>query len=211
MSEALDEIKRRCEEAGLEFGEDEGDPEIGYPDTLCIEFPEGRNIGEVFIQDGAPAERLVGEHFEGYRLAEEYEASWSPDQRVVECTLTGSLSQTEIYAFPDRRQPQIFNDSEDPIIGLLAKAAPNAKQQDSQQAVEFSSDTDLTISIGPCTNMHGILNPPYFWESELTELGIVDIDAVRFLTLQIRGGRSEHAKRRGRPTPTRRRCATIPD
>lgn len=203
MPGTLDEIKRRCEEANFVFGEEEGDPETEEPATLYIGFPRGRTTEEVEIQDGSAAERLASEPFEGYRLVEEFEASWSSEQRIIECTLIDTLSQARLDAYSHWVQNRSY--PENTVLGQLAEAVRNEGHQESQQTtfemladeapltvhehywhppVEFSTGTDLSVSIGPCTNMHGILFSGAFGVSISSE---DDIEASRFLTLQIRG------------------------
>ncbi len=93
MSNAFDEIKRRCEGAGIEC-EDDG--------SLTIYFPRGGGTYPQYVEHGPHAEWVAGLPFEDYVGLRRYEASWSRKHRVIECDLVLS-DQRGISPFRSER------------------------------------------------------------------------------------------------------------
>lgn len=165
MSEAFDELQRRCKEAGLRFHAEEGA-------ELYITYPRGRKDDEILLDnDDASILMLLREPFEKYKGIEGYIASWSPKDGIIECNVHRTdprlLPHDIFYARSGLQQ-----------LGLIERNEP----VDPNDRFEFNSSTGLSISIGPCSNIHGILH----YYSDFLDPDM-DIDEHRPLTLQIRG------------------------
>ncbi len=174
MSEAFDKIKTRCEAAGLVIGEHDADPRDDVPAALLmLEFPRGRTTDEVWIQDGFPVQRLLDEPFERYRLIEGLEGHWSPEDKVIECALVSIISPPAF--FPATREVES-------VLEKLGQKHDRGTPLDPRRRVEFDSDLDISISIGPCSNTHGILHLFEFGTAEFE-----DVEAYRPPTLRIEG------------------------
>lgn len=177
MSEALDEIKRRCEAVGLEFVENEAHPEWDdWPVSVDIYFPAGRDTYSVEIEDGVAALWLLGEPFEKYKKLRGFEASWSPEYRVIECNLLEGTSRALLWSEERWRVESVLN--------KLGLETDRAEPLDPERRIEFDSDTDLSISIGPATTMQGVLS---ILPEELFPVEGSEEDIARTLTLQVRG------------------------
>jgi len=174
MSEAFDKVKKRCEAAGLIIGEQDADPRDDVPAALLmLEFPRGRTTDEVWIQDGFPVQRLLDEPFERYRLIEDLEGHWSPEEKVIECALINIISPPSFY--PASREVES-------VLERLGQKHDRKIGLDPRRRVEFDSDLDISISIGPCSNTHGILHHFEFGAAEFE-----NVDAYRPPTLRIEG------------------------
>ena len=89
MLEALEELKRRCEAAGLDFVEPDFETEfLDDPDymlNVCMDIsvPRGRRTQLVEICGEGMAKWFLQEPFEDYKMLEDYNASWSPKRKVI--------------------------------------------------------------------------------------------------------------------------------
>ncbi len=171
MSGAFDELKRRCKEAGLELSVEEYE-DFGLPEALRITYPRGRKTGQIEVDnDDASILLLLREPFEKYKGIEGYMASWSPEDGIIECNVRRTdprHSHDIFYAHSGLQQLGLTKDHKDSV--------------DPSDRFEFDSSTGLSISIGPCSNIHGILH--YYGDFLDPDM---DIDQYRPLTLQLRG------------------------
>ncbi len=160
-SEAFQEIRRRCEDAGLDYEEE---------DTLNVYYPKGRETGYIAVfHDDQSARMLLKHPFETYRGIEGFEATWSPEQRVIECSVFE----------PNQKFWDAFLLYQ---LGVDVEPWPPHEGLTPDQRVEFSSSTGLAISIGACSDLHGIfVNPDEFLAPD------IDQDEIRYLTLRIEG------------------------
>ncbi len=163
-SEAFQEIRRRCEDAGLDYEEE---------DTLNVYYPKGRETGYIAVSHDDQSARMLLKHpFETYRGIEGFEATWSPEQRVIECSAYQPNPQVRAWADwmllhslgVDVDMNQLFQKSFTP-----------------DQRADLLSSTGLAVSIGPCSDIHGILVDPGFLDPD------VDQDERRDVTLRIEG------------------------
>ncbi|MDP9437253.1 MAG: hypothetical protein M3P49_00660 [Actinomycetota bacterium] len=176
MSDAADELKRRCLEAGVELEEgDESEESWGGPGTHTVSFRRGRTLHPVMLDDDATIRLLLREPFEKYVGLTGLMASWSPEEGVIECNVENVDPAHSSGGRLDRstlRNLGLEAGPEDPI-------GPDDR-------VEFDSDTGLSISIGPTSDIHGILT----YNEDFLEYALAgDVDEYRNLTLRIRGAR----------------------
>lgn len=183
--EAIEEIKNRCEAAGIDYEVIEGEwtylwdaegtqeiiedfHEEGRVSGLRLKIPRGRETYPVFVQEGACAEWMLSEPFEEFEKLKGYEASWSPTRRVIECNLVPCNPANATYLLLKRRY--VEPTSQGPI-GF-----------DKHRIVESSAP--YSISLGNASNVHTIL------EREVVTIPLEDWDEVRVRrswTLRIEG------------------------
>jgi hypothetical protein len=94
LSEVLEDIKQRCEAAGIEY-EDQG--------SLAIRFPWGNETYVQFVEVGPHAEWVASQPFEDYLGLTRYEASWSSKHRVIECDLVQSDARGLSASYTEQR------------------------------------------------------------------------------------------------------------
>ena len=92
MSEALEDIKRRCEAVGIKCEYDDASEEL-----LIIWFPRGSETYDLFVDPNFHADWVANEPFEEYIRLKGYEASWSRNHQIIECNLV--LSDTNYSPF----------------------------------------------------------------------------------------------------------------
>lgn len=181
MFECFETLKRRCEAAGLKYDDyylnqgvyEDLPDEDRLPPSLEVYFPRGRRTRTVEIEGEVTATWFLREPFEKYRYLEGFEASWSPEDQVIECNLvegkTNSLVLSEEgYRFIDLLQP----------LGLEVTVP-----LDPEERVEVSSDAGLRLSVGPSSNLHSMLSHSY----DIGGLEDEQEDVLRSLTLRIEG------------------------
>lgn len=168
-TEAFQEIKRRCEGAGLDY------EEILPEEAAYVYYPVGRGIGRIGIHDDDRSARmLLSQPFEAYKGIEGFAAIWSPEQRVIECSVFQPNPRLAAWA-----DWLLLNS-----LGVDVELDIHIGQQrfTPDQRAEFSSSTGLAVSIGPCSDIHGIfVNSDDFLDAD------VDQDEMRHLTLRIEG------------------------
>ncbi len=176
MSDAADELKRRCREAGVELEEvHESDESREAPLTCTVSFQRSGALHPVLLSDADTIRLLLREPFERYVGLTGLMASWSPEEGVIECNVENvdpARSSKGILDRPTLRKLGLEAGPEDPI-------GPDDR-------VEFDSDTGLSVSVGPTSNIHGILT---YNEGFLEYALAGDVDEYRNLTLRIRGAR----------------------
>ncbi len=156
MAYIFEEIKKRCEAAGIDYEEIEGewsvlrekvgeqeiikyiDEEVGSIGHLRIDIPRGRGTFPVYVQAGPYVEWItyLDELFEDSKKLKGYEASWSVKHRVIECNL--------VPCDPDRA-----------ALSLSKRRYTNPGDQpasSSEERVVFESSAPYSISIGECSN-----------------------------------------------------------
>ncbi len=192
MYPSFEELKRRCAEAGLklvdEFALDETEyadvPEDDRPMPFVeIAFPMGRRTRVVLVEEEAAAERFLQTPFERYRYLEGFEASWSPEDGVIECNLKEASTNSLVLSYEAERavwQDVRFNSL------LSALGIEVASPHDPDLRLEIPSQMGLTISLGPSSDVHSMLS--HSWD---IDAGENDLDVVRSLTLRIEGARIE--------------------
>jgi hypothetical protein len=84
LSEALEDIKQRCEATGIEYEDDAS--------SVTIWFPRGRETYDLYVEADSHAKWVANEPFEEYIRLKGHEASWSRNYRVIDCNLV--LSDT---------------------------------------------------------------------------------------------------------------------
>lgn len=193
MSEAIEQIKKRCEAAGIDYEEterewrfllEEGgeqeiiesfDEEAGKATVLRIEIPRERETSSVFVEEGYYAEWVLSEPFEDFKKLKGYVASWSPKHRVIECNVLPCDPAQSRYLLSKRR----YRNPE-------SQPAPNSDGRG-----VFDSNTTYSISLGECSNVHAILENDVVAaglspdEVELEDDPLVRVK--RSLTLKIEG------------------------
>ena len=179
MSNAIEEIKRRCEEAGLEYEDDS-------PQVL-IWFPRGTETYDLYVEPGSHAEWVANEPFDEYVRLEGYEASWSRNRRMIECNL---------ILIEDYQGPSFYTGQR-----LVAEAFKRLGREQhgssfASQRVHFEPVNGLSISIGWCSNVHAFVqeatgyaddledeDDPEDWNDFVSQ----DVQIERSLTIQISG------------------------
>ncbi|CAA9213666.1 MAG: hypothetical protein AVDCRST_MAG93-136, partial [uncultured Chloroflexia bacterium] len=172
LADSFEELKRRCEAAGLRYEEDR------EHEALVLHFPRGREKIEVHVAFDEEAQQLLRQPFETYRAIQGFQATWSSEQGVIECNLLWpSLHTTR----PDARV--LYQWGVGHVLQQLGlDVHPNQINFASDQRAEFSTRTGLSISIGPCSDMHGILLYPM----DFMDFNY-DQDPWRTLTIRIEG------------------------
>lgn len=173
MSDAFEELKRRCNGAGLRY-----EAEYDQGEYLTLHYPRGRGTADVWVAFDEEAQQLLRQPFEMYRAIEGFQATWSSEQGVIECNL---LWPSWHMTRPDAR---VLHQSglEHVLRQLGVDISLQQKAFTPDQRVEFATNTGLSISIGPCSDMHGILLYPMdFMDFNYNQ------DPWRTLTLRIEG------------------------
>ncbi len=206
VSEELEEIKRRCEAAGLQFIEwevdsydeeddldEEDDPEYEASseleeDTfrLSIKIPWGKDFTWLTLMSGPTARSLLNEPFEKYRLVEGFRALWSPELHTIECAFEPTNSPGTMFPLTVKgvRSPLTVKEAQrmtETFGHLDAVATPSFRQR-----VVLESDTDFSISIGPASNIYDKLRQ-FSVGSYLLLYPCTQTADQRSLTLQIDG------------------------
>lgn len=180
--EVLDELRRRCQEAGLRFEEFDRDDPYGLMHWFLIQFPQGRSTREVEIYVGHDAivQWFLREPFEAYAYLEEFEASWSAQHHVIECNLVDAASNarllTNYWSTPDR--------------GMEALGLERDNASEPEERLRFASVNGLKVSIGPSSNMHTMLSHSsdlgiYEDEEDYEDEFLIQGNVPRTLTLRI--------------------------
>jgi hypothetical protein len=102
MSETLNDLVKRCEEAQIQytFFTSDAQGKTKEPTGLYITFPNGRNSCKLVIQNGRAAEMLLEVPFEKYQPLSGYKALWSPELGTIECELHHAASpDSDFYIF----------------------------------------------------------------------------------------------------------------
>jgi hypothetical protein len=203
MSEELDEIKLRCEAAGLDFHDEGYDVIVYFPGTAGV-----------YIHEGTHARWVLNEPFEEYRALEGFEASWSPSQRVIECNLVQLNSATRArLGIGVGEYLASFDEDMEEMLSRLEGKDPLSKDKKRLERIQYillrlvqdrpeylvtlfapkeripiDSNAGLSISIGLSSNVHSILQ-------EASEYpGFMESGVGRSLTLQLRGARASTEK-----------------
>jgi hypothetical protein len=184
MLEAFEELKRRCEAAGLKCVEPDFDPEyIDDPEyrlNLCmdISFPRGRNTWLVKVCGDITAQWFLQEPFEKYKMLEGFYASWSPEHQVIECDLVDCTSNSLLFSEDWWTFSHALR-----VLGLERSLDAEEESADPEERLEIGSDTGLSISIGPASNIHSMLS----YLVEIFPLEDIEETIPRSLTLRIEG------------------------
>lgn len=160
MSDIFEEVKLRCEEAGIGYEEVLGEwsvleevegeqkivkysdePEIGPVWVLRIDIPRGRGTFPVYVQGVPYAEWLLSEPFEDFKKLKGYEASWSLKHRVIECNLVPCDPRRAALSLSKSR-----------YTSPGSQAASGIEER-----VVFGTSAPYSVSIGECSNVHAIL------------------------------------------------------
>jgi hypothetical protein len=210
LSEAYEDIKRRCETAGIEY-DDEG--------SLTIYLPWGEQTYPQFVQDGPHAEWVAGLPFEYYVMLKGFEASWSRGHRVIECDLVLSdrrgistfSSQRRLITNIVRHLRQKGGIGEDTIDESDLEARREhvrerlrdlqeeyeesrgryqwepgvPRPSDEAERFHFEPVNGLSLSIGHSSNVHSFVQEAHGLETGPEGEDVVDVG--RSLTLQIGG------------------------
>jgi hypothetical protein len=172
LPDAIEQLRKRCEVAGLDCTVEKGDPAREDSALLIVNFLREEAAYDIWIEDGPPANRLLDEPFEEYMWVEGFEAVWSPSQKVVECSVRESVLPPSWLPRPKREE----------VLDKLGVNVDAKTDPDPQRRVEFGSEAGLSVSIGPCSNTHGIFNFPEFGEHDVENIG-----PYRAVTLRIEG------------------------
>lgn len=197
--EALDELKRRCEAAGLTFDDQDFAAFEKYVSslppryaelysmddhpvlTLDIAFPRGRATQDVGI-DMLPGLSLVKwflrEPFEAYAYLGGFEASWSRSGQVIECNLVDADSNALLWTEEALRMGAVAE-----ALRLRISDPP-----DPEKRAFLPPINGLEVSLGPSSNVHAMLSHSYDVSTGTYE----DEEAAqreipRTLTLRIEG------------------------
>ncbi len=181
MSNPFEEVRLRCQRGGLEFEDDEveGDEEEGWSGHYCVRWPRGRETIEIYLSDHHQAMKLLEQPFELYRGIERHEATWSSQHGVVECNILGTGGGLFSPADSKHERLQILEQ-----LGVDVRSNPYNFETSialtPDLRAEFTSTTGLSISIGPCSDIHLTLLDPL-------SLFYGEFDTNRPLSIQIRG------------------------
>jgi len=149
------------------------------PDLLHVYFPRGTGTDYIEVWDDDEARVLLQEPFERYEGLDGFKGSWSAADRIIECNVI--WVNTRI----DSDQPSHGVVQRLDTLGLQASFLGRIN---SQQRVEIESDQGLSVSLGPCSTLHGTLHYEDFLDPE------VYTASSQPLTVRIRGtGVKSHA------------------
>lgn len=185
MYPSFEALKSRCAAAGLkivdEFALDEAEyadiPEEDRPmPYLEIEFPRGRRTRVVEVVEEDLAAWFLGTPFERYRYMEGFEASWSPEDDVIECNLKEGSTNSLVLSHEGWRFDSLLK-----TLGIEI-----ASPHDPDLRLEIPSQTGLSISLGPSSDVHSMLS--HSWDMDT---GGEEGGALRALTLRIEGARAQ--------------------
>lgn len=187
--EDLDELRRRCEAAGLQFDDSEVEDfekyaaeDLGDDHPLFaswITFPRGRKTRDVEVEllPRLPLVRwFLREPFEEYTYLGRFEASWSRARRLIECNLVDATSNALLWTQEPWRLGGVAK-----TLGLEISDPP-----DPDERVSLTPIGGLKVSIGPSSNMQTMLSHSYDvgpYEDEET----AQQEIPRTLTLRIEG------------------------
>lgn len=194
---SFEALKRRCAEAGLKIVEEADLDPAQYPPALEedelvpwveIAFPRGRRERVVEVAEVDTAEWFLETPFERYRYLEGFEASWSPEDGVVECNLKEGLTNSLLLSEEEgsSRDGSLFNRGWHFNNLLTTLGIEIASPHDPDLRLEVPSRTDLTISLGPSSDVHSMLSHSFDTAYLGAEGGV-----TRTLTLRIERARVE--------------------
>lgn len=181
MSEPIDELVKRCEEAQLKYTLlPEAQEESGDSRAFWLFLPRGREDSRLFVLTDEDAEELLELPFEKWRAITGYRAIWSPDFATIECALERAASLGSTPLFQVRHVRQMLEEL-GYQLGPESLLAPGRR-------MEFDLDGGLSVSIGPAGDFHGILS----WVSDAAMVVMSDLaseEEEARLTMRIEGVR----------------------
>jgi hypothetical protein len=171
MSEALNDVRQRCEAVGIECEDDAS--------SLLIWFPRGRDTYDHYVEEGPHAEWVANHPFEEYVRLKGYEASWSSSHRMIECNLVLSdTNYSPILCTPHRLMSG--------VLDRLNRAQHGASSSGSSSSrrVNFETTDELIASIGWCSDVHAKVREATGYSDDPEDR---EVQVDRALMLQIRG------------------------
>ena len=155
MSNALEEIKRRCEVAGIDF-EDDGS-------SVLIWFPRGRETYDLYVEGGPHAEWAVSLPFDDYVRLKGFEASWSRNHRAIECNPV--LSDTNY-------SPLVYTTHKLMSAVLEQLDREQRGRSSGPRRVSFEPINALSISIGWCSDVHAFVQEASGYSADAEDLDV---------------------------------------
>lgn len=179
MAGATEDLKQRCEQGGLGFEHDEA-----YPDLLHVRYRRGTGIDYVEVWGDDEARALLQEPFERYEGLDGFEACWSATEGVIECGVIW-VDTSASQSSPIERPPPDATQK----LRRSGFQVGNYGRLNSSRRMEVESIQGLSVFIGPCSTLHGVLHYDDFLEPEVAN------SASRHLTLRIKGADAkDHAE-----------------